>query len=68
MPPAEKATTARIGLVGHACAHASPLVTARLRTDSNARQIRVTSFTADIGQALAIIQAFPGRSATWQQL
>src|SRR5215472_10419869 len=35
MPPAEKATTARIGLVGQVCAHASPLAKAKPRTDSD---------------------------------
>src|SRR6516225_11456483 len=55
MPPAEKATIARIGLVGQACAHASPL--ARPRTDSNMKQIRVMPFS------LVSRQALRGRSA-----
>src|SRR5436190_7256645 len=46
MPPAEKATIARIGLVGQACAHASPFAKARARTDSNMKQIRVMPFSS----------------------
>src|SRR5262249_42691889 len=45
MPPAEKATIARIGLVGQACAHVAPLAKARPRTDSNMKQIRVMPFS-----------------------
>ena len=48
MPPAEKATIARIGLVGQACAHVAPLAKARPRTDSTMEQIRVMSVLARI--------------------
>src|SRR5262249_62331828 len=61
MHPPEKATTARIGLVGQACAHASPLAKARPRTDSNMKQIRVMPFS------LVSRRALRGRSATRQQ-
>src|SRR5262245_8250619 len=61
MPPAEKATIARIGLVGQACAHASPFAKARASTDSNVKQIRVMPFS------LVSRRALRGRSATGQQ-
>src|SRR5262245_4997960 len=61
MPPAEKATTARIGLVGQACAHTSPFAKARARTDSSMKQIRVMPFS------LVSRRALRGRSATGQQ-
>src|SRR5262245_49805603 len=58
MPPAEKATIVLIGLVGQACAHASPFAKARARTDSNMKQIRVMPFS------LVSRRALRGRSAT----
>src|SRR6266481_2707264 len=61
MPPAEKATIARTGLVGQVCAHASPLSKTRPRTDSNVKQVRVMSFF------LVSRQTLRGRCATRQQ-
>src|SRR5262245_42805019 len=61
MPPAEKATIARIGLVGQACAHASPFAQARARSDSNIKQTRVMPFS------LVSRRALRGRYATGQQ-
>src|SRR2546430_15118620 len=61
MPPAEKATIARTGLVGQACAHASPLAKTRPRTDSNVKQVRVMRFFVVSRQTLR------GGCATRQQ-
>jgi hypothetical protein len=52
MPPAEKATIARTGLVGQACAHASPLAKTRPRIVSNMKRVRVMSFSLVSRQTL----------------